>query len=135
MELPIMTGHSYDQLRTGHAFQWGKGMFKIESIGDNESTLVRMGSQDIISFDQTNVLNPSQFHELDTWTTPGPQLEEPVRPVINGDFLDVTKKDSRGGDVLEKGKVFPKELKSPRPPLRDPKIVDDEPRDTSKQYS
>ena len=130
-----MTGHPANELHSGHAFQWGAGMFKIESIGADNSILVRLGSKDVAAFDQTNVINPSQFHELDSWTTPNSQYEEPGRPQITGEFSDVTRKNSRGGDILPKHIVFPKELKSPRPPLRDPRIVDDEPHDTTQQYS
>lgn len=135
LQLAILTGHPSDEIQAGHSFAWGKGMFQVEAVNGEEATIRRLASQEIRALDQTKVLNPSQFHELDTWQNAGPQIDEPGRSQQTGTFLDPTDPQRKGGDVEPKNQVFPRELKSPRPALREPPVVDDDVRDPSVKLS
>ena len=132
VQLCILTGRPVEQIQCGHSFRWGTGMFRIESLVADEAIIIRLGSREIQALDQLNTMNPNaDFHELDFWKNPGPQMEEPGRPTITGDFVDHTKKDERGRDTLEKTSVFPNNKPvsqgTPGPGLREPSMhVDDE---------
>jgi len=120
VQLAILTGRPAEEIQCGHSFRWGKGMFRVESIGGDESVIIRLGSKEIRALSEIDTMNPNaDFHELNFWKNPGPQLDEPGRPTINGEFVDHTKKDERGRDTLEKTSIFPKD-ETPRPALREP---------------
>jgi hypothetical protein len=135
VQLAVLTGCPSNEIQGGHSFAWGKGMFQVESVSGDEAIIRRLASHEIRGLDQTKVLNPSQFRELDMWQDPGPEHGNPLNPQQTGAFVDVTKKDFAGGDVIPKDKVFPKELKSPRPGPRTPTPVDDEVRNDHARYA
>jgi len=135
VQLAILTGRPSDEIEGGHSFAWGKGMFQVESVNGDEAIIRRLASQEIKALDQTKVLNPSQFRELSMWENPGAEIENPTNPQQTGEMVDPTRRDYAGGDVVPKDGVFPEELKSRRPALREPPKVDDEVRDDSVRYA
>ena len=109
VQLAILTGMPMDELKAGHEFRWGKGMLKLESIGPEDANIKRL------AFDQTNTMNPSQFHELDAWSDATPELENPLKNMKPNRFTDPANTDNAGRDTMPKNEIFPHELKSPRP--------------------
>lgn len=133
-QLAVLTGVPSNEIKAGHQFRWGKGMFRVDSVGNNEAHICRLASHEIKSDGGFNyVETPTQFedkerfHELDFWTDPNPTTEGPSGgyppftkpktgpispPGLPADVKNPAQSMSERVDVLGPSKV------SERPPFR-----------------
>lgn len=102
VQLAVLTGIPSEEIKVGHQFRWGKGTFRVDSVGKDEAQICRLAEHEIKSDGgfsyvetPTQFEDKERFHELDFWENPNPTTEGP-----SGGYPPFTKPKTGPIDLL-----------------------------------